>query len=264
MREIFSSPRLENVEQVAALLRDAGIEVRIHNARSYKGNRRGNFSYTEAPSAQTRPSVWVIRSEDQTKARQLMRDAGLLQSPRMPVGSFLADTPHAGGGDPKVRKPASRFKVLLLVAIAVLGALAFAGLRNVGKDTPDAPRTAAPRSTLPPVQPDPVFVIATPPALAATLFAAELRDAGTSRACLSIDGEDPPADVLALSASAVARSVCGDPADGDLRIDVARYRTDGSGVGEVDLVVQRGTGAPDTRVLEVARTGADWQVTGGD
>ena len=29
MRQVFSSPRLENVEQVARLLEDAGIETRI-------------------------------------------------------------------------------------------------------------------------------------------------------------------------------------------------------------------------------------------
>ena len=35
MRRIFSSQRVENVEGVAQMLRDAGIEVRVTNGRSY-------------------------------------------------------------------------------------------------------------------------------------------------------------------------------------------------------------------------------------
>ena len=60
MRQVFSSQRLENVEGVARLLRDAGIEVRVTHGRSYKGNRRGTFSYREQEGPQ--PAVWVVRS----------------------------------------------------------------------------------------------------------------------------------------------------------------------------------------------------------
>ena len=53
MRQVFTSPRLENVEEVAAMLRAEGIEVRITNDRSYPGQRRSHFSYRvdeEAPA----------------------------------------------------------------------------------------------------------------------------------------------------------------------------------------------------------------------
>lgn len=79
MRQVFSSPRLENVERVAELLRAEAIEVRIVNGRSYKGSRRSTFSYREGASG-PRPSVWVVRAEDQTRARALLREAGLLQN----------------------------------------------------------------------------------------------------------------------------------------------------------------------------------------
>ena len=69
MRQVFTSSRLENVEGVAQLLREAGIEVRVTNDRSYKGNRRSSFSYREETGE--RPTVWVIRSEDQLRARDL-------------------------------------------------------------------------------------------------------------------------------------------------------------------------------------------------
>ena len=45
MRKVFSSQRLENVEAVAELLRAEGIAVKIANGRSYRGRRRGGFSY---------------------------------------------------------------------------------------------------------------------------------------------------------------------------------------------------------------------------
>ena len=77
MRQVFTSQRLENVEGVADMLRAEGIEVRITNGRSYKGNRRGAFKYT-APRPGPQAAVWVIRSEDQPRARALLREAGLL------------------------------------------------------------------------------------------------------------------------------------------------------------------------------------------
>ena len=40
MRQVFTSPRLENAERVAQLLRDAGIEVKLQHGRSYKGALR--------------------------------------------------------------------------------------------------------------------------------------------------------------------------------------------------------------------------------
>ena len=54
MRQIFSSPRLENVEAVAKMLSDAGIEVRITDGRTYKGALRGNFRYSDDSSSAPR------------------------------------------------------------------------------------------------------------------------------------------------------------------------------------------------------------------
>ena len=47
MRQVFSSPRLENVEGIAKMLEDEGIEVRITHGRSYKGGWGGRRSYRE-------------------------------------------------------------------------------------------------------------------------------------------------------------------------------------------------------------------------
>ena len=80
MRQVFSSPRLENVEGVVQLLKDAGIEVRVTHGRSFEGSRRRKFSYSDNDSPQ--PTVWVVNSADQVQARAILRDAGLLDTTR--------------------------------------------------------------------------------------------------------------------------------------------------------------------------------------
>ena len=85
MRQVFTSPRLENVERVAAMLQQHGVITRITNGRTFKGNLRGSFSYRESANKNPPPAVWVVRSEDQPKARELLREAGLLDSGRPPV-----------------------------------------------------------------------------------------------------------------------------------------------------------------------------------
>lgn len=130
MRQIFSSMRVENVERVAQLLRDEGIEVRISNGRSYKSGRNRTFSYRDATNTRTQPTLWVVRSDDQVRARQLMRDLGLPTGPstRPVADSYLAsaNAPSLAPEKP-VRTPTyqriMRYRRLLLVAIAILAAL---------------------------------------------------------------------------------------------------------------------------------------------
>lgn len=125
MRQVFTSQRIENVEGVADLLRREGIEVRITHGRSYKGNRRGAFKYTQ-PKTGPQPAVWVVKSEDQPRARALLREAGLLATTR-PADTFLgggqADAPEAKAPDPQ--RKAMRIKIVLLIAILLVAMLQF-------------------------------------------------------------------------------------------------------------------------------------------
>ena len=131
MREVFSSPRLENVEKVAEYLEQEGIQVRITNGRSYHGNRRRHFSYRAGVNNGPQAAVWVIHSEDQPRARALMREAGLAGPTTRPIAHSPVGTaeavpqvPH----DPVLPLTAMqrirRFRRLLLVAIAIIAALA--------------------------------------------------------------------------------------------------------------------------------------------
>lgn len=268
MRQVFTSPRIENVEGVAKMLEDAGIEVRITHGRSYRGAIRGNFSYRadERERQGPQPAVWIVRSEDQPRARTMLREAGLLESTRTPSDSFLAATVHGGeagtGGDPR-RKRAFRLKIALLVVIAVAVALGFLALR---KAPPAIPATAAPATASSSSAGEPGYVIATPPALAETLLRIELEAQAPALACIAIDGKDPPPELLARlgngDRSLQPSSTC-DRARADLRFDVNQYRTDGSGVGTVRLDMVHHTGdeeQPETRTLEVERTGDTWRI----
>jgi len=136
MRSVFSSPRLENVEAVAKMLEEAGIEVKVSNDRSYKGNRRQPFSYREPVNSENIPQVWVIKAEDQHKARAMLREQGLIDSTRHGFAamgtaashSFLptsAREPGARRRDPRAML-VTRARLLLLAIIALITMLAIA------------------------------------------------------------------------------------------------------------------------------------------
>ena len=138
MRMIFSSPRLENVEAVAKMLEDAGIEIKVTNDRSYKGSRRKPFSYREAQNAESNPQVWVIKAEDQHKARAMLREQGLIETTRHGFGamadiakpSFLPASAHAQGPRQRDRRASLvlRVRLFLLALIALLTILSLSGV----------------------------------------------------------------------------------------------------------------------------------------
>ena len=107
------------MEGVVKLLEDAGIEVHLANGRSYHSKRSGQFSYAEPMKLKQQPSVWVKRAEDQPRAREILREAGLLATTRPTQGEPLV----FAGADTIEEKPkrplAWRIRVALLIAIAI-------------------------------------------------------------------------------------------------------------------------------------------------
>lgn len=75
------------------MLEDAGIEVRITDGRSYKGGFGRTTGYRKHEQERTKPAVWVVRAEDQPRARQMLREAGLLETSNE-AGSFLSGAPQ--------------------------------------------------------------------------------------------------------------------------------------------------------------------------
>lgn len=267
MRQVFSSARLENVEAVAKLLADDGIEVRIENGRTFRSAIRGNFSYRDGGGGGAKPAVWVVRSDDQPRARQLLRDAGLLDAAPSSKNSFLPATGHAAGAAAPRKRNRMRFGLLVLVAVAI--AVALNPLRDPGGWDLPAPRPAAqaPAALDPSLLPvltsaETAHLIPTPPALAALLAA---RSAGSgTRMCTLVDGEDAGPAVIAAGKArdfeVVPASAC--PQDGSqAHTRISNYLTDGSGTGTVEVELRFGRGqAPVLERLEVRRDDDQWRV----
>ena len=144
MRQIFTSQRVETVEGVAQLLREAGIEVRITNGRSYHSKRGSQFSYLDTSKATTHPTLWVVHANDQPRAREILREARLLDTTRRdhPTAEY-AFRPEAAEAAP-ARNWGWRIRIGLLL---VIGAVAmFITMRH---------RSAPPPAPAPVVQPQP-------------------------------------------------------------------------------------------------------------
>ena len=253
MRRVFSSPRMENVERVAKLLREAGIETRLTHGRSYKGGLRGDFSYRDDVRTEPVPAVWVVKSEDQPAAREILRAAGLLDSTRRETGYtlpvFHTETP-ASADDP-MRKRAFRIKVGLLLVIAVVIALAFLPLRK-----PRAVPAPAAVSVLP------AGMSLTPDSLAIAVLAGELPTRADQAACLAVDGRDPlPSLLAALPPSAghvLPLSKCALRPDLPV-LAIGNYRPMGSGA-TIMLERRHGASVVVSHTYDVRPEGNQWRV----
>jgi hypothetical protein len=82
MRQIYTSPRVENVERIVALLNEQGIETRVTNHRSWAGRDYKRSSYTSGGDSSEWPQVWIVKADDQPKARALLREAGIAPAVR--------------------------------------------------------------------------------------------------------------------------------------------------------------------------------------
>lgn len=265
MRQVFRSQRLENVEAAAELMRKEGIEVKIANGRSWRGHRRGNFSYDlrRVRDSESLPTLWIVNADDQPRAREILRGLGLLESTRDGKADAVSNlrfefSPGSGANAPG-RK---RLRLVLLALIGITIALIVFLPRH--KPAPAAtaasapPRTAAPSAIPEVVTETAVFRMDMPKALAATLIDTAATRQGVKAACVRVDGKDPVAEVVrqaaALGITVQPASACTDPHA--LRIEIHDYMTDGSGEGDVQL--KAGTAAAQT--LQVRRDGIHWNV----
>lgn len=268
MRQVFSSARIENAEAVARLLEAEGIEVRVEHGRSFKRVIRGSFSYRSGVDNGPKPTVWVLRSDEQPRARQLLREAGLLDAGTTLPPTFLPPTPHARNVERDAqdsRRKTMRIRLGLLAIIAIVAAAI------VFKPTPDAPAPVAPRQAMstaidPSLDvfdtvPETIHLLPTPPALAAAVALLEQAEHGGD-VCLGIDGEDAPQATLdALRGRGLAASPASGCAQSEaLRVEVYAWRTDGSGSGTVTWSVSDSEAPSRTRTASARRDGDDWHL----
>jgi len=264
MRKIFTSLRLENVEAVARLLQAEGIEVRIENGRALHRAIRGNFSYLDAgKSKMPQPEVWVIRADDQPRARALMREAGLLQDTTRTEGQLFAPKPRAPEpGNTRI----SRLRYGLLALVLIVVVVNFMPRPDTNGAAPMPAPTHAPLTMLDEtiIHDGDTYLIPTPPLLAVMLVRRALAAGSSDGVCLAIDGHDPPESALAALAGegmALPASTC--PPESALHLNVHRYLTDGSGTGTVLLTRRQGV-QETTSELHVRRSGETWTLLPAD
>jgi hypothetical protein len=116
MRQIYTSPRVENVERIVALLGEAGIETRVTNHRSWAGRDYRRSSYSARTDSSEWPQVWVVKAEDQPRARALLREAGIA-----PAVRFSEDLARSREPRPESRRASLGMYIRLgLLGIIVL------------------------------------------------------------------------------------------------------------------------------------------------
>ncbi|WDS36291.1 DUF2007 domain-containing protein [Pseudoxanthomonas sp.] len=149
MRQIFTSQRVETVEGVAELLEKNGIDTYISNGRSYQGKRGSQFSYSEPVAKVKQPTVWVRHADDQPRAREILREQGLLGSTRPGQSRLLEfDEPDDASGNK--RRWATRIRLVLLALIVAAAAFTFLRHRSL-RDAAQAPAaTPAQQQAAPP------------------------------------------------------------------------------------------------------------------
>src|SRR5699024_953750 len=118
---MYTTPRIENADRVVEWFRENGIAARITNDAGWRGRSHRRFSYMDGRKHQgSWPQVWVIRAEDQPKARALLREIGIEPAVRFNVE--LEEARFGSTESPRARRGAvvTRVRRVLLAVIGIL------------------------------------------------------------------------------------------------------------------------------------------------
>jgi hypothetical protein len=118
VRQIYTSPRVENVERVVALLAEAGIQTSVTNRRAYAGHDYKGPSYSARPDPGSWPQVWVVNAEDQPRARALLREIGV--EPAIRFADELQRARAAPNAEDRRSALGWKIRIALLGVIALL------------------------------------------------------------------------------------------------------------------------------------------------
>lgn len=126
MRRIYTSPRMQNVDQLVAVMAEHGIATQVTNRRVYEGTSYSRFSYAHPGHSEAWPAVWVTHAADHSRARALMREIGI--EPATRYAEDLADyRARKRGARRNPAYVASRVRIAVLVAVVI--AVAIYGVR---------------------------------------------------------------------------------------------------------------------------------------
>ena len=128
MRQLYTSPRQENIDRVAAMLTEQGIECTIENRSNYRRQTYQRFSYSQRnDERESWAQVWVTRADDYTRARTLLKELGI--EPVVRHGEELA---LARNPTPDMKRQSMATRMRRIVMLAVAGAILVLMLRYMG------------------------------------------------------------------------------------------------------------------------------------
>jgi hypothetical protein len=89
MRQIYTSPRAENIDNVVALMAENGIETTVANRSNYNRRSWQRFSYTQRQDdRESWAQVWVSHADDPTPVDQ--RQHTVVRARRIALLAVLA------------------------------------------------------------------------------------------------------------------------------------------------------------------------------
>ncbi|SRR5699024_9246057 len=115
MREIYSSPRTQNIDRLVALFAEHGIETRVTNRSVYKRPSHRRFSYAPHADRSDWMYVEVKYAADMPRARALLRDIGIQPLTRH---AEVLEAARRGGGQRNPRAVARRIRTIVLAVLA--------------------------------------------------------------------------------------------------------------------------------------------------
>jgi hypothetical protein len=125
MRQIYTSPRQENIDAVVALMAEHGIDATVANRSNYNRPTWQRFSYTQRrDNRESWAQVWISSADDYARARALLREIGI--EPLVRHGEELAE---ARNPSPLARRERTVARVRRIVLVAVLAVFAMMMLR---------------------------------------------------------------------------------------------------------------------------------------
>lgn len=125
MRQIYTSPRLENIERMVALLAEHGIETRVTDKPVYRRPSYDRPSFRDH-DLQAWPKVWVVDANDLPRARELLRRLGIENA----AERSSADLTFSDARGSRHQRRIGRLRAVLLLII--FGLLLFMTLRSLG------------------------------------------------------------------------------------------------------------------------------------
>lgn len=119
MRQIYTSPRQDNIDAVVALMAEHGIETTVSNRSNYNRPTFQRFSYSQRQDRASWPQVWISSADDYAKARTLLREIGI--EPVIRHAEELAAARNPTAADLRDRTAARARRIVLLLVLAAAG-----------------------------------------------------------------------------------------------------------------------------------------------